>query len=702
MTTEIGKNIHEAEREIAAQREFYAAFLQLINELLSSVPGFKPGINVQKNEGFTIERKPKGELLDDVLEVKRELAPDATRVAGNKILYGIGQNNLTDNDIKAIAAIIAGKKGDTVIGGESLIIKYNGKVLFETDELGKVSLHAKVSPEIREKFAALKAGKVSPTLPKPSNAVIPSQLEEKRAFATLPGVWQGGGDGTGFKLKQSPLDQEVTTPDTSPSETVDSPKLEPVKDDLTAVTYSLSTPETHEPTPPRTVTLPPILPKLRNAAIPPLDNPETHEAISQDTIQAVSSPPAVPNPSNTASPTLSTPVAYEATPQVPVVTPPSVAPSPLEDVIGDIFVNLVENLPAIGLPTPSQGEQVEEPANLSQKAEPTIDTEARNGLQQVIDRANQDIQQVTNAANQVASKLTSISEAATNQYSEARDGLQQVINRANQDIQQVTNTVNQVTSRFTAISDRVTAISEAATDQYMAVKTMLVSKIVPQENPRLDEYINNLGEAFDEIQQDDPTFSANNTISEIPLEPVVDQKDIFSRQREKLDATRPFEEQEAILKTAFKIYFRNLPKEQEAVMNSAGNTEVPLPTGANLLHELTAEGAESLSIEKDGEKILLGGRIGGHYTPADTLSKAVPELRELRPFLSQELKLSPEPINAFQINQPLPMTQREAAEPTKSQEPPKVEIHLGISPDIELTPTQKETVKVPAQSKGGR
>jgi hypothetical protein len=166
---ELGRSGYEGEKDIAAQKEIYAAFLELMMELIKAIPGFNPRIDIQKGQGLTIERKAPGQAVEDVIEVEQKPILEAVaKKPGIQTLYGVGQNNLTSNDIKAISAIIAGKQGDTVIGGEGLIIKYNGKTLFETDERGKISLHTAVSPQIREKFAALQAGQPTP-VPLPAN-----------------------------------------------------------------------------------------------------------------------------------------------------------------------------------------------------------------------------------------------------------------------------------------------------------------------------------------------------------------------------------------------------------------------------------------------------------------------------------------------------------------------------------------------------
>jgi hypothetical protein len=192
---DLGKSGYEGEKDIAAQKEIYAAFLELMMEILKTIPGFSPRIDIQKGQGLTIERKAPGQAVEDMVEVEQKPLPGAVqnepaKKPGIETLYGVGQNNLTPNDIKAISAIIAGKQGDTVIGGEGLIIKYNGKTLFETDERGKIYLHTAVSPQIREKFAALQAGQSTPLpantpsnearqVPKTQETVAQSQVQEQ-------------------------------------------------------------------------------------------------------------------------------------------------------------------------------------------------------------------------------------------------------------------------------------------------------------------------------------------------------------------------------------------------------------------------------------------------------------------------------------------------------------------------------------------
>ncbi|MFA9202292.1 MAG: hypothetical protein ACEQSC_01995, partial [Candidatus Nanopelagicaceae bacterium] len=102
-----------------------------------------------------VQRTPVAPKQDDWAEQPRVVP---------QILYGRGVNNLSDTDIKAISAIIAGKEGKTIAGGENLVIKLNGTPIFETDNQGKISLHTAISPVLKAKFADLQA---KPVIGKP-------------------------------------------------------------------------------------------------------------------------------------------------------------------------------------------------------------------------------------------------------------------------------------------------------------------------------------------------------------------------------------------------------------------------------------------------------------------------------------------------------------------------------------------------------
>jgi hypothetical protein len=165
---DLGKSTYEGEKDIAVQKDLYAAVMEALTEIIRSInPNFNPLINIQKGQGLTVERKPKGQEIADVLEIAKKPIPEPVSQEVKKepsiqTLYGGGENNLTPDDIKAIARIMGAEKGHTVVGGEGLIIKYNGQPLFETDEKGQIMIHTAISPELKAKFTALQPGKPNP------------------------------------------------------------------------------------------------------------------------------------------------------------------------------------------------------------------------------------------------------------------------------------------------------------------------------------------------------------------------------------------------------------------------------------------------------------------------------------------------------------------------------------------------------------
>jgi hypothetical protein len=140
----LDKEQFEAEKDIAAWKEVQAAILQA---LWDTIKGLFPGAEVEKGQGLTIEKK-KGDPNQN-LEIERPLASqqEASSAPGYTQLYGNGVNNLTPENIKAIHAILRSHTGDTVVGGEGLVIKFNGRTLYETDETGKILTHTGISHE---------------------------------------------------------------------------------------------------------------------------------------------------------------------------------------------------------------------------------------------------------------------------------------------------------------------------------------------------------------------------------------------------------------------------------------------------------------------------------------------------------------------------------------------------------------------------
>jgi hypothetical protein len=87
------------------------------------------------------------DLPDIVARVERELDLERPKQINNRteVLYGYDSNNnfiekpLSQKDAQAILDLMEGKEGTTIAGGENLLIEYDGKKLFETDERGMVT-----------------------------------------------------------------------------------------------------------------------------------------------------------------------------------------------------------------------------------------------------------------------------------------------------------------------------------------------------------------------------------------------------------------------------------------------------------------------------------------------------------------------------------------------------------------------------------
>jgi hypothetical protein len=81
-----------------------------------------------------------------VARMDRELDLERPKQINNRteVLYGYDSNNnfiektLSQKDAQAILDLMDGKEGTTIKGGENLLIEYDGKKLFETDERGVV------------------------------------------------------------------------------------------------------------------------------------------------------------------------------------------------------------------------------------------------------------------------------------------------------------------------------------------------------------------------------------------------------------------------------------------------------------------------------------------------------------------------------------------------------------------------------------
>jgi hypothetical protein len=90
------------------------------------------------------------DLPDIVAGVARELDLERPKQINNQaeVLYGYDSTNnfiektLSQKDAQAILDLMEGKEGTTIAGGENLLIEYDGKKLFETDDRGVVTYSA--------------------------------------------------------------------------------------------------------------------------------------------------------------------------------------------------------------------------------------------------------------------------------------------------------------------------------------------------------------------------------------------------------------------------------------------------------------------------------------------------------------------------------------------------------------------------------
>jgi hypothetical protein len=814
MAAELGKSGYEGEKDIAAQKEIYAAFLELMMELVRAIPGFSPRIDIQKGQGLTIERKALGQAIEDVVEVEQKPIPEAiqnepAKKPGIETLYGVGQNNLTPNDIKAISAIIAGKQGDTVIGGEGLIIKYNGKTLFETDERGKISLHTAVSPQIREKFAALQAGQPTPT-PQPVNApsngarqaskvqesVSQSQAQEQvgNLFAKLvnslpamgvPKVPEEKQTSTintdvapqpannivlppnfNTEEKQVAINQELVSEELDitvpkfPVEVGEKDILQQTEEPLTESVYVIShddipvielPPDTVveeqiveyagesppgveqvEPTEPVIVSKKSILENVGNYVVDRAkkDSQRVADATTQmaskvgtnvaaNLAQGFQSIPDVINDQYRAIKTrLTNNVMPEDDPKL------KASINTYMDQVDDMFDKLEQDDPNLGLSASRViDETIDQDADEPDyEDEPNVEIDEfdyegyeEQRYQDGIEKAERDFEREHGNLDPVE---------VVSQLPDMGDGNTQSVAIENPEPTQTANTPKPAKLQAVSIEDALRYMSrrdDGAKAQdgkgYNFNDTGIGKRLIAQ----IDR-----GEALDSVQAQDalkmlkkyhkqfaeggiklPTWKSVQTQYSEPAYSAEDQRAIFTRQQKKLDATMPPGQQQAVLKAVYKVHTLNMPEQNYPVQ--PGRYELELPTGSKLVNQLDDLGVNNLSIEKNEERILLGGvTMPGNYTPASTIANAMPELRQLRTFLTSDLKLSSEPVNAIPLNQPLPAptNKNEASESVDADAEEKPYTITPTKTEYKIIPgrmaTEPEPEKKPAISRGGR
>jgi hypothetical protein len=206
----LDKDQHEAEKDLNAWKELelelFLAFMEIIKGL------FPEMAEVKKGQGITIEKKKRGQ--DQNLEIQQPATPTGTEAVptpGYTTLYGMGVNNLTPENVKAIAAIMRSEMGDTVVGGEGLIVKFNGKTLYETDETGKIITHSRISQQVRDRLEAIQPGaKSTPAQAQPANSGAIDQAMNTIADETAKDIAAKNAVKQNAKLPKSTIEEAIT------------------------------------------------------------------------------------------------------------------------------------------------------------------------------------------------------------------------------------------------------------------------------------------------------------------------------------------------------------------------------------------------------------------------------------------------------------------------------------------------------------
>jgi hypothetical protein len=763
--TDLGKSTYEGEKDIAVQKDLYAAVMEALTEIIRSLnPNYSSNIDIQKGQGLTVERKSKNLTVSDVLEVQKKPEPIPTeqpKEPAIKTLYGGGVNNLTPDDIKAIAAIMGAQKGHTVVGGEGLIIKYNGQPLFETDEKGKIMIHTAVSPEIKAKLSALHAGQPNPTPVPPTRQDVspiatPSQMSNLvgNAFANLVNSLPVVGVPTNQpNVENNPevaKPSAVTLPpdfSTGREQGIDrdDPSQEPLRENpevVAAVTFEENKPD---------------LPQSAQPNVATSHQAETAESISWGRSII-----------NTASDYI-----VERAKKDSQVT---------AEAVGQVFSNLaasiVANMNAQGLPIITNaisGQYRGVMSRLTTNTEPERDKKLDNYMDSVVDMFNELQQDDPNigisASNaimadpepqpQVVQKpvkipASSIEDAllfmsARDDGAKAQDGKgynaddtgigKRLATQINQgeplDKVQAKEALEMLKKYKRQLSEGEIRLPtwKSVQGQYLEptqtpakieAKPEVSQEVAPTSKPALNippppanlspvqrgEYYKN---AVKENLGDRPSvsqetsfvpmelpagFTTENSVpqAEIATPPAVDQQAIFAKQQEILNNTESIKQQKSILKAAFDVYTQNKPAENNATIKS-GRNELELPTGAKFVNQIDDRGINYLSLERDGASILLGRvALPGTYTPANNIMAGLTELRQLRVYLSEDYKINPEPVNSVSIQAP------EAVQlTTPNPKPPTIKVEIEAPTiKVETEPMTIEVEKAPAISRGGR
>lgn len=294
------KGAREGEMEIEAMKKLYEA---MFKSLLDIAKGAQPGLQIEKKLPLEIEKKKRGvakapqpqeqeAAVDDALTVgktekqkkeQQQAVDDDFIIDKTKKLekepygrvFGPGVNKLTESDCKTLAAIMSGKKGAIIDSDYDYVIKYNGKVLFETT-MGEITTHKKLPPELYNKIAALS--------PDPKTF---DKLRDKLTDAAdwlKPEVADWGQSGKDVPFKQSSVGLPIVDLiDTPLADLIDTPKSNgrhPLADKRAAeISNAINSPE------PSNIQIPPIVPETRH----PLADKRVAKISN-----AINSPPAIP------------------------------------------------------------------------------------------------------------------------------------------------------------------------------------------------------------------------------------------------------------------------------------------------------------------------------------------------------------------------------------------------------------------------
>jgi hypothetical protein len=658
------------------------------------------------------------------------------------------------------------QKGHTVVGGEGLIIKYNGQPLFETDEKGKIMIHTAVSPEIKAKLADLQAGQPNPIPVSPIRQdVVPMTASSKmsdlvgNAFVNL--------------VNSLPV---VRVPPTQQNVENESEVAQPVVNSST-------------------VTLPPNFSTGKEQAVDHDDPVQESSRENPEVAVAVTLEENKPDLSQSAQPSVAASHQAETAESISwgrsiintasdyIVDRAKKDSQVTAEAVGQVFSNLaasiVANMNAQGLPIITNaisGQYRGVMSRLTTNTETERDKKLDNYMDSVVDMFNELQQDDPNigisASNaimadpepqpQVVQKpvkipASSIEDAllfmsARDDGAKAQDGKgynaddtgigKRLATQINQgeplDKVQAKEALEMLKKYKRQLSEGEIRLPtwKSVQGQYLEptqtpakieAKPEVSQEVAPTSKPALNippppanlspvqrgEYYKN---AVEENLGDRQPVSPETSFVPVELpagfttensasqeETAVDQQAVFAKQQEKLDNMGSLKQQKSILKAAFDVYTYNQPAENSATIKS-GRNELELPTGAKFVNQIDDRGINYLSVERDGASILLGRvALPGVYTPASNIMAGLTELRQLRVYLSEDYKINPEPVNNVSIKAPEAVQLTTPMVASSAPQPPTIKVQTEAPTiKVETEPMTIEVQKAPAISRGGR